>query len=95
MFTSAVVTRITYAILVVLNLMISALLLETGRGNVPFPQGLQWAVPVLVAGLTGVTLFLPRFGGERMAARVDALKKRGVPKARMRVVDIDNPHMVA
>ena len=88
-------TRFIYALLVIVNLMIGALLLEIGKGTVPWPENLEWMVPMIVAGLTGATMFLPRIGSEPLAGRVNNLKRQGVPRSRMRVMDIDNPRVIA
>lgn len=87
MTSNPAVSRMIYASLVVMNLIIGALLIEIGRGTVPIPPNLQWTVPILVAALNGIALFLPRIGGERLARQVDRLAESGVPKHRMRVVD--------
>jgi len=51
---------VSYGTLAVLNLMLTAFAVELGAGRVPIPAEAQWVVPVLVAGLTGATMLLPR-----------------------------------
>lgn len=90
-----VVSRVTYAFLAILNIIIGQTLIEIGKGTVPFPDSMAWSIPIIVAGLNAITWFLPRIGSERIAQRVNALKAMGVPRSRMRVVDVDNPHLAA
>jgi len=78
--------RVLQASLVIMNLVIGAIILEIGKGTVPIPDHLEWTVPIILAALNGISLFLPRFGSERLAQQVDRLHARGVQKADMRVV---------
>ncbi len=80
-------SRVTYMALVVANLVVGALILEIGRGSVPIPETLKWTIPILLALLNGVSLFLPRWGSERLSQQVDILREQGVPRSEMRVVD--------
>lgn len=88
-------TRITYAALFVLNVMIGAFLLQVGKGAVPFPASMEWTVPIIVAALNAITWFLPRIGSEQIAGRVNELTALGVPKSRIRVHDARNPEVAA
>lgn len=87
--TGPTLNRVLYAALAILNLMIGALLVEIGKGTVPIPEQWQWAVPVLLAALNGLALFLPRVGSEGLSVQVDALKAKGVHKDDMVVVTQD------
>jgi hypothetical protein len=80
------ISRVLQASLVVMNLIIGALILEIGKGTVPIPDDLTWIVPIVLAALNGISLFLPRVGSERLAQQVDALKSRGVSRGDMMVV---------
>lgn len=80
------VTRALYGALGVTNLIITALILQIGKGVVPFPDGWEWTIPIVVAALNGIALALPRLGGEPIAQQVDTLKAEGVARRDMRVV---------
>jgi hypothetical protein len=80
------VSRVLYIFLFCLNLVIGAFLIQLGAGKVPIPDTWQWATPLLLAGLNGLAMFLPRAGGEFIAQQVDALKARGVARRDMVVV---------
>lgn len=49
-----------YGALSVLNLMLMAFSQQLGAGNVPIPEAWQWTVPILGAGVIGLTMLLPR-----------------------------------
>ena len=51
---------ILYGALIVLNAVFAQLAVELGAGRVPLPAGLVWLVPIVVAGLTSLTMLLPR-----------------------------------
>jgi hypothetical protein len=85
--TNPAVSRVLQASLVVMNLVIGAVILEIGKGTIPIPDDLKWTVPIILAALNGISLFLPRVGSERLAQQVDALKAEGVPKSDMVVMD--------
>ena len=83
------VSRAIYAALVVMNLVIGAVILEVGKGTVPIPEAYQWTVPIILAALNGVSLFLPRIGSEPLSQQVDDLRAAGVRRRDMRVVEKD------
>jgi hypothetical protein len=87
--THVVANRVIYAALAVLNLVIGALILQIGKGAVPIPESWQWIVPVILAALNGIALFLPRVGGEDIAAQSDVLRVRGTPRHKQVVVTED------
>ena len=51
---------IVYGALIVLNAVLTQIAVELGAGRVPLPSGLVWLVPIVVAGLTSLTMLLPR-----------------------------------
>ncbi len=83
---SPLVNRALYAALCVMNLVIGAVILEIGRGTVPIPKEYEWTVPIILAALNGIALFLPRVGAEGIAQQVDILKARNVKRSDMVVV---------
>ena len=58
-----------YGFLIVANAVLTQLVIELGRGTLPIPQ--EWAgiVPVLVAGITALTMLLPKAGSPTKPAR--------------------------
>ena len=49
-----------YIGLATLNAMLVALVAQIAAGAVPVPTGLVWIVPIAVAGLTQLSMFLPQ-----------------------------------
>lgn len=47
-----------YAILAIANLVLGQLAIEMGAGRVPVPAEFQWLVPLAMAALNGVAMFL-------------------------------------
>lgn len=102
--TTAVNNRLSYAGLVVLNLVIGALLVQIGNGSVPISKDWQWVVPILLALLNGVAMFLPRVGHEDVAQLVDsvghanataALQDTAVAQATGTQVQVFTPEQIA
>lgn len=86
MTTSPAVSRILQIAAVIASFVLTAFAIELGKGTVPISEEWRWTVPIINAAVTGALIFLPRPGSERLAAQVDDLKARGVPKSDMLVV---------
>lgn len=65
------INRLLQVAAVVLSFTLTAFAIELGKGTVPIPPEYQWTVPILNAAITGLLIFLPRPGSERLAREVD------------------------
>lgn len=78
---SPLTVRLLYYALVILNLALGAFAIQLGAGKVPIPAEWQWAVPVLLAVVNGIAMFLPKLGREdisQLVSEVGADRARAV-----------------
>lgn len=82
--------RLLQVAAVVLSFTLTAFAIELGKGTVPIPPEYQWTVPILNAAITGLLIFLPRPGSERLAREVDHWRsEHNLSRADLRVVPVD------
>jgi hypothetical protein len=78
--------RLAYAALSILNMALGVLAIQLGADKVPIPDAWQWTVPILMAVITGATMYLPRDGSAYIATQVNSLKAQGIHRADMVVL---------